>query len=153
MKNRAVLFLCLLMLAACAPTTKVDAEAARQSLMAADQAWSETVGDADAFAARLAPDVFFLPPDQPRVQGPVAFQGVLGPVLELPGSKLTWSADEAEVSEDGSMGYTIGTFELTVAGEDGTPATRVGTYLTIWDRQDDGTWKVAVDTFNFDAPM
>jgi ketosteroid isomerase-like protein len=163
MKNKTVPFLLLLALAACTPAGTEDGgavsggygagEDARQSLMATDQAWSDALNDADAFAARMAPDVYFLPPDEPRVQGPAALRSVLEPILQLPGAQLAWSPDVAEVSDGGDMGYTIGSFDLTVDDADGEPLTRTGKYVTIWKRQDDGSWKVVADTFNFDAPM
>ena len=150
MNHRAVPFCLLLAVIACAPAgTEEDA---RQSLMEADRAFSGTVMDADAFLAYLASEVHFLPPDQPRLQGPDAFRESLEQILQLPGAKLTWGPDLAEVSEGGDLGYTIGSFQLTMDGPDGAPVTRVGKYVTLWKRGEGGGWKVVGDTFNFDAP-
>ena len=42
----------------------------------------------------------------------------------------------------------------TIRGDtDGRPIERVGKYKTVWQRRDDGRWRVIADTFNFDAPM
>ncbi len=49
------------------------------------------------------------------------------------------------------MGYTIGTYELTVE-QDGAPMVTVGKYVTLWKKQADGSWKVVVDCFNADGP-
>jgi ketosteroid isomerase-like protein len=49
------------------------------------------------------------------------------------------------------MGYTIGTYELTVE-KDGAFMVTVGKYVTIWKKQADGAWKVVVDCFNANGP-
>jgi ketosteroid isomerase-like protein len=163
MKNKTILCWLLLALTACAPTETEETgvasgkygtgEDARQSLMEADRAWSETADDAEAFLTYLAPDVYFLPPDGPRIQGPAAFRSSIDQLLQISGAQLRWSPDVAEVSEGGDLGYTIGSFELTMDGPNGEPITRVGKYVTPWERQEDGSWKVVADIFNFDAPM
>ncbi len=67
--------------------------------------------------------------------------------------KLTWAPDVAGVATDGSLGYTIGSFEMKMDGPGGIPVSRVGKYKTTWRRADDGSWQVVADMFNFDAPM
>ncbi len=56
-------------------------------------------------------------------------------------------------SKGGDLGYTIGSFELSVNGPDGEPAMREGKYLTVWEKDQGGNWKVVADIFNYDAPM
>lgn len=53
----------------------------------------------------------------------------------------------AAVSSTGDLGYTIGTYDMTTSGDDG-PVTRNGTYLTVWRRQPNGSWKVEADIGN-----
>jgi ketosteroid isomerase-like protein len=122
----------------------------RESLLAADEAWSRTLRDREAFAESIAPDVHFLAPDVPRTQGRDAFLAAGDSLVDM---NLTWSPDVADVSSAGDLGYTIGTFKITVDGPDGRPLERVGKYKTIWRRGDDDRWRVVADTFNFDAPM
>jgi len=108
MKNHTILLMLVMALVACAPTGTGETgvasggygtgEDARTSLMEADRAFSETVYDAAAFVTYAAPDVFFLPPDGLRVQGPEAFRAGIDQVLQLPGAQLTWSPDVGEVS-------------------------------------------------------
>jgi ketosteroid isomerase-like protein len=51
------------------------------------------------------------------------------------------------------MGYTLGTFVFQMSLPDGSTLTDNGKFTTIWKKQADGSWKVAVDTFNSDVPM
>ena len=52
----------------------------------------------------------------------------------------------------GRTGYTIGTFELNLQDSGGNTLARTGKYITIWQKQSDGQWKVVADTAVFDSP-
>ena len=51
------------------------------------------------------------------------------------------------------MGYTYGNFTFHITMPDGSPLDDYGKYATIWKKQADGSWKVAVDSFNSDVMM
>ena len=72
-------------------------------------------------------------------------------LISTPGFDLEWQATSAQVAEAGDLGYTIGTYQLTVEHE-GTPVVTVGKYVTLWKKHADGSWKVVVDCFNADGP-
>ncbi len=120
-------------------------------LLQADLAWSESFSaeKKDAFLGTLLNDAVLLAPHAPIAKGSDAFGGL----LELPGVELAWQPISAEVSASEDMGYTFGTYELKFDGPDGNPVVDEGKYLTIWKRQADGSWKVAVDMFNTSVPM
>ena len=63
---------------------------------------------------------------------------------EAPGA-LLWEPAFAEVSPAGDMGWTSGRYESRRSGPEGDTLQH-GRYLTIWRRQADGAWKVALDT-------
>ena len=130
----------------------VDMVAERTAILAADEAWSETAGDLDAFVEFFAVDARFLPPDAPQANGHDEIRESLSALGALPGFSLGWSANFADVSSSGDLGYSVGTFEMTIDGPDGRPATRTGTYTTVWKKQNDGQWKVISDVPNFDSP-
>lgn len=58
----------------------------------------------------------------------------------------------ADVSSSGDLGYSVGTFELTLNDSEGNPVTRKGKYTTVWQKQTDGQWKVVSVTPNLDSP-
>ncbi len=130
----------------------VDVDAGRAAILAADQAWSETGGDLEAFISFFAEDARFLPPDGPQANGRDEIRQSFSALAALPGFSLSWSANFSDVSSSGDLGYSVGTFEMTVDGPDGRPATRTGTYTTVWKKQNDGQWKVVSDIPNFDSP-
>ena len=59
----------------------------------------------------------------------------------------------AEVSASGDLAYTIGRWEVLTTDDSGSENSGgTGNYVTIWRRQADGSWKVAVDIGNNDGP-
>ena len=131
---------------------QIDLEAERSALMDADAAWSETVGDVEKFVSFFAEGGRFLPPGQPLQEGKDAIREVASGLMSLPGLKLQWRATAAEVSASGDLGYTVGTYEMSVNDAEGNPQTTIGKYLTAWKKQPGGQWKIVADCFNADAP-
>ena len=139
-----------------APAPEVDLEAERASLMQADEAWFEAYSTsdnpADVFVTLVVDDAYFLPPDAPLARGKEAIRAIIADLEAMPGFSIAWGPLAAEVGSAGDLGFTIGAYEMTVDGPDGTPIRIVGKYLTVWEKQSDGTWMVAADTFNADGP-
>jgi len=65
--------------------------------------------------------------------------------FKLPGFKITWEPTKAEFLGTGDVGYAVGRYEVSFTGDDGKPVVRHGTYLTTWQQQKDGSWKVVSD--------
>lgn len=103
-----------------------------------------------AFQHFAAPDVAFIDTDPRKFRGPSAVLERMGP--DQPGVKLTWSASFTDVSDDGTLGYNYGRFEMHRPGPDGQEILRGGFFLTIWKRQSDGTWRYVMDTGAPDKP-
>jgi ketosteroid isomerase-like protein len=63
--------------------------------------------------------------------------------FENPGTKLSWEPTKAEMFPGGTMGYTTGKFTFSADG--GKTMIVSGTYITVWQKQKDGSWKVVAD--------
>jgi ketosteroid isomerase-like protein len=59
--------------------------------------------------------------------------------------QLTWTPTDAMMGPSGDMGYTWGHFEGHSKDQNGYPVTVKGRYITVWKKQADGQWKVALD--------
>ena len=129
-----------------------DLEADRAAILAADAAWSDSIGDEERFVSFFAEGARFLPPDSPQATGEAAIRETYSEMANLPGFAVSWQANFADVSSSGDLGYSVGTFEFTADGPNGRPMTRTGTYGTVWRKQTDGQWKVVLDVPNFDSP-
>jgi ketosteroid isomerase-like protein len=57
---------------------------------------------------------------------------------------LSWEPRFAEVFEPGDWGYTWGDWRLYESGAGGRRVGQ-GQYVTIWRKQDDGSWEVRLD--------
>ena len=139
-----VLTALVLVSAGCARSANVEQE--RAALMAADRDWSQTTKDPDKFVSFVAADASFYPPGMPVVKGQAAVKDTFKQMSSAPGFTLQWSADKAEISGAGDIGYTTGTYQATQGG-----GSEKGKYVTVWKKQADGQWKVVEDIFNADA--
>jgi ketosteroid isomerase-like protein len=123
----------------------VDLAHARESLRAADRAHAAAVearGVVDGLPSAFADDVYFLREGADVVHGLDAVRADL-PASPLAGARLAWTTIRADVSADGTRGYTYGGGTYTAA--DG--AQRYSRTLAFW-RNDGGTWKVAAFVLN-----
>lgn len=66
--------------------------------------------------------------------------------------QLTWTPTDAVMGPSGDLGYTWGHFEGHSKDANGNPVATSGRYITIWRKQADGSWKVALDAGANDAP-
>jgi ketosteroid isomerase-like protein len=63
----------------------------------------------------------------------------------LSGFKLSWEPARVEISRGGKLGYTWGRYHSSANGK-----THDGNYVTVWEKQQDGKWKVLFDTADAD---
>lgn len=65
-----------------------------------------------------------------------------------PGLTLTWGPVTGGIAESGDLGWTVGTAVFSMPRPDGTRATSYSKYLSVWQRQADGSWRYLVDGGN-----
>jgi len=131
----------------------IDKEAVKREVAAMEDAFcamAKEKGLRAAFLHFAAPDVAFLDVDPRKVRGLDAVRERIGP--DQPGVSLTWSAYFTDVSDDGTLAYNYGRYELRSADKDGKETVRGGWFLTIWKRQPDGTWRYVMDNGTPDRP-
>jgi ketosteroid isomerase-like protein len=79
------------------------------------------------------------------ITGPAAIREAMRGLLNDTTRSLRWAPDQAEISADGSLGYTWGRWTMTARDSAGAHQTGQGRYLTVWRRQPDGSWKYVAD--------
>jgi ketosteroid isomerase-like protein len=138
MPTRRRTLLPLVVLLALAPAATAG-PAALDSLVASEQAFARMSldqGVRDAFLHWMAPDgVIFRPLATNARQ---AWES-RGPVP----ARLAWSPVYAEVSAAGDLGVTTGPWELRP--DDAKLPPGHGHFVSVWQRQGDGEWRVSVD--------
>ena len=132
------------------PATSVSEKlrASTAKVRAADSLFSDLsdrMGAGYAFSNTIAPlGVLF---GSPRlVVGPDATRELYA--ARGNGTALTWHPVFAWVTTPEDLGFTVGEYIATLRGPSGAAVQRFGKYLTVWQRQSDGTWKFVADGGN-----
>src|SRR5262252_1870871 len=130
----------LTLLATTAPSATPRHEADLDSLIASERAFSQYSVDhgmRDAFLAYLAKESIIMHP-LPAKGRPIWEARQPSPVT------LIWEPCYAEVSGGGDLGVTTGPWELRPP-QGAAALVLHGHFISVWRKQDDGTWKVEVD--------
>ena len=109
------------------------------SLVEAERAFSRMSrerGVRDAFLEYMAPDGVIFRPLATNARRAWESRGRVA-------ATLVWDPVFAEVSAAGDLGYTTGPWELRP--DDQRRPVGYGHYVSVWQRQGDGRWRVAVD--------
>ena len=133
--------------ASCARTVNVEQQ--KTTLLARDAEWSKASKDLEKYMSFFATDATFSMAGMPALKGTQAIRRGVEPMVNDPNMTLTWTANRSDVA--GGIGYTSGTFEVTMKNAAGLPVTETGKYLNVW-KQIDGEWKAIESIGNTDAP-
>jgi len=99
------------------------------------------------YMSYYADDAVEVPNGEAFLQGKENIAKTMG-FLDNKDNHLTWSPVGAGIAASGDLGYTYGTYEFRSKDKDGKPAVNHGKYTTIWKKQKNGSWKVALDMGN-----
>ena len=108
-------------------------------------------GDHQGMIKWYADDIISMPSYQPMLKGIEAVKKA-GEMQEQSGVKTTaFTLETTDVIEAGSYFVEIGTYTITmqIPGMD-MPWSDNGKYLTLWEVQDDGSYKMKAETWNTD---
>ena len=116
------------------------------AVKAADRAFAEAVKlrDRELFASFIAEDATFLGGGLTQGRDAIVVDWGIFFVAGGPAT-ITWEPHTVEVAASGDMAYTLGDFEVRAVGPDGQSQRSTGTYVSIWRKGSDGSWKVVVD--------
>ncbi len=119
------------------------------ALMEADRAFAAAVavGGSEAWASWFAEDGAMIQPGVGEIRGRGEILSSMAG-LDEPGVSLTWEPLRADIAASGDLGWTTGSYRSLSTGADGEVRAGQGRYVTIWRRQADGSWKVAIDLGN-----
>ena len=134
-----------------APDTRAEDAA---TIHAAVEAWSAAAQakDPEAFASVYVDDAVLMLEGAPDLAGIEAIREGIGGMMQDPNFDLSFAADNVVVARAGDQAYETGTYSLTMSDADGNPATQVGHYVVLWEKQEDGSWKVVLDAPVSDPP-
>jgi len=157
MKLSILPWIAIALLSGCAtaPPTVVDNRAeAIKSIRAAEEAAIQAFGkrDGELSASMYAPDAALMMTNMGLVTG-AAVKPVIKEMMADPNFSMAFNTVKVEAATSGELGYTRGTYTLTMTDPVSKKAVREsGKYVTVYARQSDGSWKMVDDISNPDAP-
>jgi uncharacterized protein (TIGR02246 family) len=109
-------------------------------------------GDADAWVDCFTDDGVQMPPHFATNAGKPAVRRWSQGVLNLFECRFGLSVDEVRVAAD--WAFERGRYTITLTPRaGGGPMDDNGKYVTVYQRQRDGSWKIARDIWNSDQPL
>ena len=110
---------------------------------------AENAGDADALVFLVTEDVIWMEPDSPVIVGKEALRKLLESSYEKHSMKDMKTVVE-EIRLAGDWAYVRSSYCTTRIPKDGSDTVhRIGNIVDICERQEDGSWKIVRDIFNF----
>jgi uncharacterized protein (TIGR02246 family) len=133
----------------------VDITADSQAIRDRETAWVKDwqAKDADKIVSHYAPDGVLLIADSPAMKGSDTIKGGIGGMLKDPHLSLTFAPTAVVIAKGGDIAYTQGVYTMTYS-DPKSKATLIekGKYVTVYQKQPDGTWMAVEDIDNEDAP-
>ncbi|MBZ5559352.1 MAG: nuclear transport factor 2 family protein [Acidobacteriia bacterium] len=119
--------------------TQTDVTALAGQVREAERAFAKTMADRNhaAFVSFLADDTIFMG-DAQTLRGKAAVAAAWKGFYDAPQAPFSWEPDRVEVLDSGTLALSSGPVR--------DPAgTRVGTFNSVWRRENGGAWKIVFD--------
>ncbi|MGA3023150.1 MAG: DUF4440 domain-containing protein [Bryobacteraceae bacterium] len=136
--------LSMALLAGCTHDTSADVQALKDN----EARWNKEYAarDLEKVVAHYADDAALIAPGGPPVVGREAIHAALKEMVADSNLSLKFQATRVEVASSGDVGWTQGSYALTVTD----PATKKpirdsGSYVTTYKKAADGSWKAVSD--------
>jgi len=127
--------------------TKVDKKAEGEKIMQLSKEWSQTVAtkDVDRIVSYWADDAFVMQEGQAPLKGKQAIREMVEESFKMPGFNISWQPESVEVSDAGDMAYLIENAQVSFNDSTGKQVSIKNKAVSIWRKQQDGSWKNVVD--------
>jgi uncharacterized protein (TIGR02246 family) len=125
-----------------------DPADAQTAIRALETQWEKDYAarDVSALAGHYVDDAALGGPGDPLATSDVDRRKTLAAMLTDKNLKLTFASDRIEVAQSGDLASSRGHYSMTMTDKaTGKPATSSGSYLTVYKKQADGSWKAIED--------
>ena len=138
-----------------APQSRETHEADVQALKDTEAQWKKDgqARDLEKIMAHYVDDAVLIAPGIQPLIGKEAIRSVLKEMLADNALSEDFQADRVDVAKSGDLGYTQGAYTLTLT--DSTtkkPIHDKGSYVTVYKKQADGSWREVSDIASSAAP-
>jgi uncharacterized protein (TIGR02246 family) len=135
-----------------APDTRdADAKSLRDNETQWNQDWVSK--DIDKLMAHYADDAVLMTTGGAASSGKDAIRKAFGEMVRDPAMSLKFQPSKVEVSKAGDIGFTQGSYTLTVTDPQSKKVVNDhGSYVTTYRKQPDGAWKAVSDIATSEVP-
>ncbi len=81
----------------------------------------------------------------PAVAGKLELRRFYARLFSRRNLQFEWAPEQSQIFPSGLMGFTSGRYKMSYTTFEGKTASQTGSYLTVWQKQPDGSWKVLSD--------
>jgi uncharacterized protein (TIGR02246 family) len=126
-----------------------------KAIRSVESQWNQDFAskDADKLVAHYANYAVMMAPGMAASSGKDAIQTAVTQMLSDPAMTLQFHASKVDVAKSGDLGYAQGSYKMTMTN----PRTKKvvndhGSYVTVYRKQTDGSWKAVSDIATSDVP-
>jgi uncharacterized protein (TIGR02246 family) len=137
-----------LVIGGCQKQAKPDPEAAKNAIKADEKKWNDEfqAKDNEAAMSHYADDAFLVAPGVKGTDGSTEIRKAFAAAGADPAFSLTFAVDKVDAAASGDMAYGRGHFsEKYTDPKTGKVMTDSGSFLTVYKKQQDGSWKAVED--------
>jgi uncharacterized protein (TIGR02246 family) len=133
-----------------APDTRATDEATIRTAEA-DMAKAVAALDPVKAASFYTDDVVGMSADSPVIEGRENMQKYFETWMKDK-PEVSWTPVKVEVARSGDLAYSWGKGKVSMKDKKGKVTETTDKYVSVWKKQADGSWKIAIDTMISDPP-
>lgn len=151
-----LVFVAVLAMAGCDTNEKPNTAEIEQRILAQEEQWNRAFAkrDAEALAGFFADDAAMASPGEQLVRGKQSIREAVDAFADDPNLNVSFRANRVQVARSGDLAYSRGQYMLTSTDPaTNQPESSRGYYLTVWQKQADGSWKAVEDFITPGPPL
>ena len=127
---------------------KADAAAVKDALKADEKTWNDQFKskDVEALVGHYANDAYFVAPGVKPASGSTEVRKAYANGMSDKNFAISFASEKMDVAASGDLAYARGRFtEKYTEPKSGKVMSHEGSYITVYKRQQDGSWKAVED--------
>lgn len=129
-------------------TSGADPDSVKRAIKADEAKWNKQFQDKDqeGVIGHYSDDAYFVAPGVAGTTGSTPIRQIFANAWTDPAFQLHFASDKIDVAKSGDLAYARGKFsEQYTDKPTGKVMSASGSYITVYKKQDDGSWKAVED--------